>query len=297
MNTLPLACGLVLAATLQAAVLPIQHLDKKTAQEFDNYVSKWEHGPQAKYLQDKEMWIDAQNPARRAEFEALKPIIECRTESNIPGGHIHHFFGTFRIPNVNLETVLKTVENYSKYPEYFHPDVTRSSAVLQADSTQREQHFRIDMDLNSSTAWVEIALHGGYDAHYTRLDATHLSTTSRSLFVHEYRDAKNLSNGTFPEGSDHGLLWKTFTSWHMRERDGGVDLEVNSFSLTRSVPLGLGWFSAKKARESVEKMVTRTRGAILSNQRHYERAPQVETSIEAKPMSKPGKPDGTGPEA
>ncbi len=293
MNTLPLACGLVLTATLHAAVLPVQHLDKKTAQEFDTYVSQWESGPHAGYVKDRHMWIDAQNPARRAEFDALKPIVECRTEANIPGGHIHHFFGTFRIPGVNLDTVLRTVENYSRYPEYFQPDVLRSVAELLPDSTPEDQHFKIDMDLASSTAWVDIALHGGYDAHYRRLDHYHLTTVSRSLFIQEYRDAHHLGWGTFPEGNDHGLLWRTYTSWHIRERDGGVDLEVNSFSLTRSVPLGLGWFSAKKARESVEKMVTRTRDAIQRNKREGERVPQVETSIEAKPA----RPKGTGPEA
>lgn len=255
---------ILLATSLQASILPLQQLDQNAVREFEKYVENWENGPNLEFTRNGHMWIDSTGGSHRKDFESQKPVLEFRLGTNVAGGHIHHLFGTVRIPNMTLERVLKTVENYAKYPEYFNPDVVRSTATLQPDSTDAEQHFRISMELVQATMWFDIALHGNYDAHYRRLDSRRVTTRSRSLNLIEYRDAHNRAEGTYPEGHDHGLLWRTYTSWHIRERDGGVDMEVNSISLTRPIPAGLGWWAARKAKESVEKMVNRTRAAILS---------------------------------
>jgi hypothetical protein len=46
------------------------------------------------------------------------------------------------------------------------------------------------------------------------------------------------------------------TTWSYEERDGGVYMQIESISLTRSIPTGLGWavgpFVESVARESLE---------------------------------------------
>jgi len=66
----------------------------------------------------------------------------------------------------------------------------------------------------------------------------------------------------YEEGNDHGFIWRIYTWWHARDRDGGVDLEVNNISLTRPVPFGFGWWASRKARSSIENLLLRTREAL-----------------------------------
>jgi hypothetical protein len=55
---------------------------------------------------------------------------------------------------------------------------------------------------------------------------------------------------------DHGFLWRMNTYWSWQERDGGLYLQVESVSLTRGIPVGLGWavrpFVESIPRESLE---------------------------------------------
>ena len=44
-----------------------------------------------------------------------------------------------------------------------------------------------------------------------------------------------------PPGQDRGFLWRLNSYWRFEERDGGVYVECEAISLTRNVPLGLGW--------------------------------------------------------
>jgi hypothetical protein len=55
---------------------------------------------------------------------------------------------------------------------------------------------------------------------------------------------------------EHGFLWRMNTYWSYEERDGGLYMQIESVSLTRSIPTGLGWaigpFVESVPRESLE---------------------------------------------
>ena len=55
---------------------------------------------------------------------------------------------------------------------------------------------------------------------------------------------------------EHGFLWRLNTYWSYEERDGGLYMQIESVSLTRSIPAGLGWavgpFVESVPRESLE---------------------------------------------
>ena len=55
---------------------------------------------------------------------------------------------------------------------------------------------------------------------------------------------------------EHGFLWRLNTYWSYEERDGGLYLQIESVSLTRAIPPGLGWaigpFVESVPRESLE---------------------------------------------
>jgi len=55
---------------------------------------------------------------------------------------------------------------------------------------------------------------------------------------------------------EHGFLWRLNTYWSYEERDGGLYMQIESVSLTRSIPTGLGWavgpFVESVPRDSLE---------------------------------------------
>jgi hypothetical protein len=65
---------------------------------------------------------------------------------------------------------------------------------------------------------------------------------------------------------EHGFLWRLNTYWSYEERDGGLYLQIESISLSRSIPLGLGWalrpYVESVPRESLEFTLRSARNAI-----------------------------------
>jgi hypothetical protein len=118
--------------------------------------------------------------------------------------------------------------------------------------------------LNQSTLWIAVAYDSLYDTHYRQIDANRWISKSSSISIKELRDPKNPASGEYPEGEDHGFLWRTNTYWFARERGGGLDLEVDSMTLSRPIPAGAAWWGSKRTRDAVEKMLTDTKKAIES---------------------------------
>ena len=65
---------------------------------------------------------------------------------------------------------------------------------------------------------------------------------------------------------DHGYLWRLNNYWSYEEGDGGLYIQVESVSLSRAVPKGLGWaigpFVNSVPRESLEFTLKATRDAL-----------------------------------
>ena len=74
-------------------------------------------------------------------------------------------------------------------------------------------------------------------------------------------DREAVPGGTVAEralspSEEHGFLWRLNTYWSYEERDGGLYMQIESVSLTRSIPTGFGWlvrpFVESVPRESLE---------------------------------------------
>ena len=65
---------------------------------------------------------------------------------------------------------------------------------------------------------------------------------------------------------EHGFLWRMNTYWTFEERDGGLWMQVESVSLSRGIPVGLGWavrpFVESVPRDSLEFTLRATCAAV-----------------------------------
>lgn len=265
MRVLPTFAGLgffVGCLTLQGSVLPLAHLEMATVALFQDYTAKFEQQVSSAFSSSGKLWIDDDHTGRRKDFDAGKPAVMARQNEDIRNGSIHHYSGAIRVPGARIEEVRRVMVDYSNYPNYFKPDVARGSGVLQPDSTPEDEHFKTRLFLTEATLWIDVAYDAQYDSHYRRLDAVKWISRSTTLSIKELIDAKKLDGSTYPEGEDHGFLWRTNTYWFARERDGGLDLQVDSMTLSRTSPLGTAWWGNKRTRDAVDKMLRDTKAAI-----------------------------------
>jgi hypothetical protein len=89
---------------------------------------------------------------------------------------------------------------------------------------------------------------------------------SRSARIQEIRDAGKPDEKMLPVGQDSGFLWRLNAYWSIQEGDGGVYVECRSVTLTRGVPLGLGWivkpFTLSLPRDSLVSTLEATKQAL-----------------------------------
>jgi hypothetical protein len=73
-----------------------------------------------------------------------------------------------------------------------------------------------------------------------------------------------------PPDTGNGFLWRLYSYWRFQERKGGVYIECRAISLTRDVPLGLGWIIEpiiqKLPKESLINTLEATRRALHSEE-------------------------------
>jgi hypothetical protein len=249
-------------ATLQASVLPTVHLEAKALQTFQEYVSRFEREVAIPFAQSGQLRIDGGCCAGNREFEAGRPVLEARENADIGGASIHHYSAMMHIAGAGIADVRHIMQDYANYPKYFKGDVVKAVAALNRDSTPADEHYTSRISLTESTVWMGVAYDCVYDTHYRRLDPKHWQSISTAASIKEWREPKDAGKGMYPEGDDHGFMWRTNTYWFVRENNGGVDIQLESMTLSRPVPAGFGWWGNRRTRDAVDKMMLDMKTAV-----------------------------------
>jgi hypothetical protein len=187
-------------------------------------------------------------------LDAGKPIA-------VPGGMIHHWIGTVFIPGARLAQVIAFEQDYDHQQQYFSPDVIRSRLLSHSGPD-----FTIELRFSEKKI-ITVVLDTEHQAHYATIDATHSWSVSRATRIQEVDHSGGPTETYEPEGHDSGFLWRINTYWRFEEKDGGTYVESQSISLTRDIPVGLGWiigpYITSVPRESLTFTLAATRSAIL----------------------------------
>jgi hypothetical protein len=262
----PAAACLLSAAfsvTLQASIMPTFELGPQTLQAFETYVAQFQKNVAIPYAQTGKMWLDTDSCCgRNGAFTAGKPVVQPRENTDIAGGSIHHFSGVIHIAGGTIAGVRHIMQDYGNYPKYFKPDVGKAAGAMEPDSTPVDEHYISHISLIQSTLWIAVSYDCVYNTHYMLFDPHHWASESSATSIREWRDPRDVTQGYFPEGNDHGFLWRTNTFWFVREANGGVDVELDSMSLSRPVPTGFGWWGARRTRDAVDKMLRDMKAAV-----------------------------------
>jgi hypothetical protein len=180
-------------------------------------------------------------------------VIENLTPSDradMPGAMLHHWRGTAFAPGASAAEFERLLRDFNRYPQRFAPQVLRAT-VLSADG----DHLQATMRVRQKHV-LTVVMDTTYDVAFGRLDAKHGYSASRSTRVEEMDAPGTAHEHALSPAEEHGFLWRINTYWTLEERDGGLYIQIESVSLSRSIPTGLGWairpFVESVPRESLE---------------------------------------------
>jgi hypothetical protein len=173
-------------------------------------------------------------------------IDQVAPAAGLPGALLHHWRGTAFVAGAKAADFERLLKDFKAYPKDFAPQVLEAK-VLAQDGDRLRGWMRV-----RQKHVITVVMDTTFDVTFGRLDERHGYSASRSTQIFEV-DSKGRELG---ESEEHGFLWRLNTYWTYEERDGGLYLQIETVSLTRSVPAGLGWvvgpFVESIPRESLE---------------------------------------------
>jgi hypothetical protein len=216
------------------------------------------------------LWIDslstAQQQARRDELRRGALIIEKQTtldggsEIDVPDALVHHWLGLAFVPDATIDQALALLQDYNAHAQIYQPVVARSRMIARNGDT-----FRFYLRFLMKKV-ITVVVNSEHEGRFTRPAPDRAEGRIRSTRIAEVEDPDTPKEHELPVGHDSGYLWRLNTYWRLLARDGGVYLQCESVSLTRGIPLGLGWvvgpFVTSIPRESLTFTLETTRDRL-----------------------------------
>jgi hypothetical protein len=255
-------CGLLILVATPSPILGEPAPSAVSA--FNSYISTVEmrlaqqHRSQKGFLAPVAPAAQSDLRLRRGEL-----IVEQLTPSNsadLPGAMLHHWRGTAFAPGARAADFERLMKDFNAYPRHYSPQVLQAKILA-----QRNDHLQAVMRVRQRHV-ITVVMDTAYDIAFERLDAQHGYSISRSTRISEIDSPGTRTDRALSSKEEHGFLWRMNTYWSYEERDGGLYMQIDSVSLTRSIPNGLGWavgpFVKSVPRESLEFTLRSTCNAL-----------------------------------
>jgi hypothetical protein len=223
-------------------------------------------------LQDDRFLIVDRLPEseRRKAYDQLHQgeifIQELHTQEDhlpfrIPSGLVHHWAGVIFIPNATLAAVNAVLQDYQNEPSIYMPEIRQAKLI--------EQHgdkSKIFLQLYSKSI-ITVVLNGYFDVVERPLGSTRSESVSHSTRIVEVVNPGAPDEHERTDAVDHGYMWRMNSYWRIEEKEGGVYVQNESITLTRTVPVLIAWLVNQLTKsiphDVIAHMLTDTQNAVL----------------------------------
>jgi putative flippase GtrA len=260
----------VLALALAAPALASDEakLQPKTAAGFAKYAAAVE-ARRDKALAGNEPFLDFERRSgaeqarimatlRRGEVHVERGAVARDQRANeipVDGGLINHWRGTAFVPDVTLDQLLKVLQE-PQSDKHKQEDVI-SSRVVSRDGDSQKVFLRL-----RRTKFVTVVYDTEYDVEYRRLTPDRALSNSISTRIVEIENAGTPKERALPEGDDHGYMWRLNSYWRYKQINGGVLVEIESLTLSRSLPAIIGSLIRPIITSTARESMTRTLASV-----------------------------------
>ncbi len=206
-----------------------------------------------------------QNPELKGKLKSGDVRIESGAAAagpQVPGGMVQDWVGMMFLPGATLEQVSAVLQDYENYKNFYKPRVIESK-----QTAHNGQEYDIFLRLYEKHV-LTVVLNANYHVQYAMPDAGRMTVNSRSTRIAEVKNPDKSLSDEYSVGDDTGFLWRLNSYWRFQAADGGVYAECEAISLSRDVPLGLGWmlkgFLERFPKESMLNTLRGTKAAVES---------------------------------
>lgn len=238
-------------------------LNRETLKSFEAYIREAE-GAMEQTLRSSASFLWSDGSAERArqvrEGQVVAEFWSGRGPVKVPSGLIHDWIGAAWAPGTTLKSTLALIQDYDNHTNIYKPEVMASKLV-----SRRGNDFQIYLRLLKKKI-LTVVLDTDHDVEYRPVDRTRWVCRSYTTRIAEVENAGSPHEEILPPDAGFGFLWRLYSYWRFQEQEEGVYLECRAISLTRDVPLGLGWIIEpiiqKLPRESLIRTLECTRQAL-----------------------------------
>lgn len=181
-----------------------------------------------------------------AEMHTLDPSGDAFP---VPGGSIAHWRGSVFVPGVTLDRLLSRARHPSERGP-FQPDVLALRVLA-----RRPDALTLFIKMTRQKI-VTVTYNSEHEITYRREGPARASSRSVATRIAEV-ERTEAGERERPQTDDHGFLWRLNSYWRYEQLANGVLVELESLSLSRDIPMGLGLIARplvnSVARESMER--------------------------------------------
>ena len=251
-------------------------LQPKTLAAWEKYVRHTEQRVERDLQQQT-----AARPSTSVEITRLETLDDDGKHVRVPDGMIHHWKGSLLVAGATLEQMLKFVQDYNEHHRFFQ-EVEKSRLVSRELVSGQNDTFRIFYRLKR-TKVITVVYNTEHTVTYRRHGPKRASSRGVSTRIAQLEDPGTASEQEKPVGDDSGFFWRLNSYWRFEERDGGVIVECESISLSRSIPLGFAWlvkgFVESVPRESLLNTLDSIRAGLTKPRCGYRPPACVATGL------------------
>jgi len=184
---------------------------------------------------------------------------------HIPSGLIHHWAGVIFIPKATLSETNAVLQDIDNEPDIYRPEIRRAKLI-----EQNGNESKIYLQFYNKSI-VTVVLNDYSDVIETQIGGNRIQSISRSTRIAEVVNPGRPDEHERTDGNDHGYMWRLYSYWRIEEKDGGVYVQNESITLSRTVPAMLAWLvnplTKSIPRDVLYHMLTDTEKAVMNSRR------------------------------
>jgi hypothetical protein len=216
--------------------------------------------------------LDFDEPAdrKRARAELRDGSVVIRNMKGedgveLPSGTLHHWRGAVFVPGATVDEILQAVADPTGARAHRQEDVIETRVLSRSPNA-----MRVFLKLQRRVI-VSVAYNTEHDVVYRTHGSGRASSRSVATRIAEVANLGGPDEHERPLGVDRGFLWGLNSYWRYEAVQGGVVVELESLTLSRHVPWGVGAVVRPLVDQVARESLTRTLVALRG--RFAERAP------------------------
>ncbi|HJT87286.1 MAG TPA: hypothetical protein VJ732_05505 [Bryobacteraceae bacterium] len=252
-----------------AASCPAARLTAPAARAFDDYIATVETRLSAQHSNPATYLVTLRSPAAEERLLSGDTLIEPVHGGSwhVPGGLMHHWRAAALVPGADAEQMLALLKDAGHLSRYYAPQVVSSRSLASAGNSGSLIRFK-------KQKIVTVVLDAEFEGHNQLTGGNRGYSFTRSTHIWQVDQPGTAREHRRPEGDDSGYLWRLNSYWSFLQGPAGLFIECEAVSLTRDVPLGLGWLITPiiqdLPRESLEFTLGATKNALMAYARKEE---------------------------